>query len=340
MLTVWRKLYVEFDEMDPPGPSEKFNIVDGISSAITSNTLTAQGNPAWEPNCMVGGVLDPDDQSPSDGVDFVDGNTWEVVSNTSYVATVQIDYTSDKSDNDNQNGRDDAGEVFPMSGFPPPTSFGINTDDADWKGTLNPPSPTSVIASLNGYYDDAYILCEALPTGNTHPTCPFTRNTASQFPTIDVPGGSDFWNVCVGFAYEHNLHKHDMDGNCADHSFYTGDNDPEDEGVPAGYMGCVYGYAPAGKRCLIYCEIQRDRPVPGGINQTIAHEIGHRMGLEHAEYDPNDPFNAEKDGIMRWKKHLSITCNKAWMDLVWGHTSPDRFSWQDIDDLRSANAVQ
>jgi len=161
--------------------------------------------------------------------------------------------------------------------------------------------------------------------------------TLGQSDTVDVPGDSSYWCVTVSWAYESTDKKEfvECSAGCTDHDFYSGDDDPENEGVPAGYRVSTYGIAGGipGESCMIFLEIQRDR---GGISipELVSHEVGHCFDLSHADYA--DEFEADKDGIMGWNKPWDIPCYKEWYDLVWGHESPDRFSYQNIADLRSS----
>lgn len=51
--------------------------------------------------------------------------------------------------------------------------------------------------------------------------------------------------------------------------------------------------------------------------------------------------DAWKDGIVLWAKPaVGWPCYKQWMDLRWRHTSPDRFSFYDVDKLRSVSGVE
>jgi len=122
---------------------------------------------------------------------------------------------------------------------------------------------------------------------------------------------------------------------CTDHDFYLGDDDPENEGVEPGYISSVLGIATlGGESCMIFLEIHRDRDYgdSGTIAETVAHEVGHCLGLEHASYEGE--FEENKDGIMGWD-HPNITCYHEWRDIIINHTSPNRFSYQDMANLRS-----
>jgi len=340
MLTVWRRLGVEFDHMGEPPAAQKFGIVSGTSQKITSTVLHSQGTPGWAVNCLQGGVLDPEGVTPGNAVDFVNDNTWEVCGNETGYAQVSIDYRTDKFDNDDENGADDDGEVWNMATYaadPSNDSFGINTDDPKWLQDLDPPQANVIINAMNGYFDDAYIKCYELTEGNEHDTFAFVRMTETAFPTVDVAGDSAFWTVCVGWAYE-SADTKIVRCRHGDHTFYLGDDDPENEGVPAGYRSSVHGIVESisGEKCLLFCEIIRDRGALS-IGRVTTHEVGHLLGLEHATY-VNDFKPASKDGIMGWQYHETPACWKWWLDKVWGHESPDRFSYQNIADLR-ANAT-
>jgi len=85
---------------------------------------------------------------------------------------------------------------------------------------------------------------------------------------------------------------------------------------------------------MIFLEIHRDRAAMT-VAELVSHEVGHLLTLFHAFYDPGTGFVADKDGIMGWQTPEPPECYKTWFDLVWGHTSPDRFAYQNIADLRS-----
>jgi hypothetical protein len=345
MLTVWRRLSVEFDCMGEPPAGEQFGTVTGTSARITTALLQAQGSPGWAMQCLVGGVLDPDDsdgQAPN-SVDFTGQvAVWEVATSGTTAMTVLHDYTGDLFDNDEQNGADDAGEDFDMSAFaadPSNTPFAVNTDDPKWLTDLEPPGEGPVIAGMNGYFNDAYIQVVALTEGNDHPTCGFVRRTNLQQAHVDVPGDSMFWCVCVTWAYETAYGKQKKCQHNG-HTFYWGDDDPEDEGVPSGYSRTIYGIAETipGEACMIYCESVRDGGFPYTTACLVSHEVGHLLGLNHALYSDATGFQPDWDGIMGWT-HLDEDsddfCYKTWMDTVWAHQMPDRFSWGHIAYMRT-----
>ncbi|HUX00189.1 MAG: hypothetical protein WBD63_07740 [Phycisphaerae bacterium] len=341
MLTTWRKVHVEFDTMEAPD-SEPFGTVTGNSSKITNDSLQAQGEPNWVATKLEGGVLDPDQDNPNNSVDFVGDNTWEVLSNTEDTVTVLTNYTDDDFDNDEQNGRDDAGEVFTMSTYaadPSNDPFGINTDDPEWRTDLNPPNAAAALAEMNLYFDDAYILCVEQTTGNAHSEFGWVRMTNDNLAVADVPGDTSYWTVCVGWAYESAAAKlrRAACNPCADHTFYWGDDDPESEGFPPGHVTGVHGNSGAipSEQCTIFLEMVRDHELRTRAH-VVCHEVGHCFGLDHADYEGE--FDPDKDGIMEWKQPESITCEKQWFDMKNFRTPamPDRFSYQNIADLREA----
>ena len=336
--------YIEFDTMDTPPASEPFGIVTGTSASITGTQLSAQGSPGWPDNALEGGVLDPEANGPSNSVDYVNRSTFEVFSNSSSVLTARTEYRYDGFDNDGINGRDDNGEVFNMSNYaanPSNSPYGVNTDDPKWRTDLNPPSASSVVQGMNAYYNDAYIEAVEQTTGNTHAGFGFVRMTDQQQATVDVSGDSGYWCTTVGWAYESGDTKNDQcPSSCTTHDFYAGDDDPENEGVEAGYRVSTYGIADGigenSERCMIFLEIQRDRG-DLSVAELVSHEVAHCLGLEHASYYPATGFEASKDGIMGWEDIAgNYPCIKTWMDLIWGHTSPDRFSYQDMASLRGS----
>ena len=336
MLTVWRKIHIELDKMSSPGVSEKFNTVSGTSTALTSTSLTANGSPGWGTNCLNGGVLDPDDSTAPTSVDFFGDNSFEVASNGSDTLTIRSNYREDRFDNDNDSEVDEADETYNMDSYSSGNDFAVNTDDEDWDTLLNDLDENELIQGIGAYYSDAYINCVKLTSGNTNDEWGFARNSDS-FSTVDVEGSSDFLTVTLGLAYEYKLTKEPFEPNpsCGP-QFYGGDDDPEDEGVAPGYMACVYGVVPSipEDKCLVFIETYRDRPLGGGIARTAAHEIGHDFGLQHSDYEAAGSFEATQDGIMGWTKPPT-QCMKTWMDLIWAHNSPNRFSDTNIDQLRS-----
>ena len=357
MLTSWRKLHIEFDVMDAPPASEPFGTVTGTSTKISNVGLwddCSPSDPDWPTGSLEGGVLDPDGLSAGTSVDFVGGQTYEVALNTDDCALIRTDYRGDRFDNDSLNGIDDNGEIFSLSAYaddPSNDPYSINTDDKEWR-TVDLPIPDSatIISGMNGYYDDAYIKVEEEPTANNStPTFSWKRaagdNDASaaqvQLATADVVGDDSYWTACVGWGYEKQTGKgYTCPGDCSNHTVWVGDHDPQNEGRPPGYckmsIGTAEGIGGNTERCMIWCECIREGGAP--YAKTVSHEVGHILGLEHAEYDTSTGWETNRDGIMGWQDSTYdySTCIKQWWDHLSGHTPPDEFSLENISYLRSS----
>ena len=72
------------------------------------------------------------------------------------------------------------------------------------------------------------------------------------------------------------------------------------------------------------------------VGKVASHEVGHCLRLPEAKYNDVDKFVAEEDGIMGWEPDWPKYegCAKSWHDLIHAHSSPDRFSYQNIRYLR------
>ena len=156
-----------------------------------------------------------------------------------------------------------------------------------------------------------------------------------------MPGDTRYWTACVGWGYEKELGSFfTCPANCEDHTLWFGDNDPDNEGVPPDHggvsLGTAEGIGIGAEKCMIWLEPIRE--VSASIHKTVSHEVGHLFGLEHSEYDPATGFEAARDGMMGWKDNYprDYTCIKEWWDLLRSNTSPDRFSYQNIKELRTS----
>jgi len=335
LLSVWRKLHVEFDRMGNAPAGQFFAEIDGTSSSISTNSLTSQGNPGWAADSLHGAILNPDGNDAPNSLSL--RTNWEVMDNTNNTVTVKTDYTTDTFDNDGQNGVDDEGEVYEMTPQDPSNkAFAIETDDPEWLTGLSPPTNAAALAALNGYFDDAYVECVEAE-GNTQKTFDFNRNRYGPHGfnwdnPVDVQHSADFWAVEVGWCYE--SYDRNILGPCETHNRYSyrGDDDPENEGLPEGDGNafCLRGVADS--VCVdVFCETIRDEGL-FNVLMVCAHEIGHVQGLDHADYSGS--FDEDDKGIMFWEKPPWL-CRHDWYALDPYDQGYDRFSNNNINQLRS-----
>ncbi len=356
LLTVWRRLHVEFDTMEEAGGDEPFGTVTGTTELVRPTTLTAVTS-SWRVDSLSGGVLNPDGDSADIAVDPVNDISWKMALNSagqSAVYRVQTEYRYDTFDNDGQNGVDDAGEVFEMTPWSgSPRAFAVNTDDPSWLTNLDPPTESETIEAIDSYFHEAYIDCTQITEGNDHAEFGWLRNGYAEHANIvDTERSPDYWTVAVAWCYDCMTVDAVL---CATHSRYTmrGDDDPEREGVPAGpgnrssILGVVNGIGVLGSSTDIYCETIRDRfpdnfptDYKAQIANTVAHELGHLLGLRHAMYDGS--FDADDAGIMGWQPYPEEPpyyglCTHDFVALSpWSHEEA-RFSNNNLADLRNAS---
>ncbi len=337
LLSLWRKLHIEFDAMRAPDGQEPFGIVSGTSSRITPFAVMAQSSLGCATASLIGGVLDPESASQGISVDYVNHNTWEVLGNGDVEVLAKTVYDTDKFDT-GPPPADDPSEVYLLTPEDPSNKpFGVNTDDPKWRTDLPVPQPSDVLPGMNYYFHPAYIDCVELTEGNSNAEFGWQRMTSNQLAHVDVTGGPEYWTACVGWGYESGYRKFDRCGACTDHSFYAGDGDPEHEGVSPGYSGSLLGRASRSEgRCMVWVENARDCG-NRSVARIAVHEVGHLLGLHHADYDGSwttwepDP---DEDGIMGWEKPDAMSCHKQWYDLT--QPSPNRFSYANLKYLRES----
>jgi hypothetical protein len=169
--------------------------------------------------------------------------------------------------------------------------------------------------------------------GSASTTDDFFRNT------VDVAREADYWAVAVAWCYD-SFRRTPVGGLCLAHgkASYRGDDDPELEGTPGGdgdrttVLGIANGIP--GTSTDIFVESLRDRSF--GEIRTTTHEVGHLMGLSHATYSAPFP-DPDDNGLMRWNRPTTSPsfCRHDWSTLLKGTTVNDRFSNNNIKDLRN-----
>jgi len=349
VLTVWRRLHVEFDTMEAPPEDEPFGTISGTSARIEEEALFPAQPLGWRHGSLNGGVLDPNGTTPPATVDYVGRTTWEAEDNDDEIVTVTNDYSHDSFDNDGANGADDEGETYYMTQVNPSSlPYGVNTDDPKWLTGLLSPTGEEAVAGMNGYYNAAYIECEAATVGNDHPSFSFIRNaddTQWNRNTPDVPANlsASYWAVAIAWCYEN--HAKHGEGRCDTHDrdTYIGDLDPAIEGIPDGPGNCmvILGVADSIARyesgpalsADVFVELSRDRgEEPADLYRTAAHELGHLLGLRHAAYQGS--FAENDRGIMGWNQPFWL-CMHDWFALEpWTHEA-DRLSSNNLSELRT-----
>ena len=365
MLTCWRKLWVEFDKMPSADADEPFGSKgDDTSHGLTANVLSDEVLAPWDPNGFRGAVLDPDENVARTqlGRD-ANGNLeqWEVRSAATYgqIGWVQVttDYRTDKIDNDGDGTIDEADEQWTMAGYEAGEPFAVNTDDAEWLVELEPPTAAAIVASMCAYFEPAYIDVQEESEHNEHDTVQvFMRNLNNAYGNtacLDIPGGPEFWCVRVLWAYA--CRKDSQDGNPpgAEVGSYCGAWDRDRAGVPSsappGTVGSVSGQVTAigGESCDIYLEIAREwQDDVAEIGRTVTHEVGHLLGLEHA--DPH--YDEESDDISPNPNHKGLmgfswpwedgVSTQRWYQLkeqhqiLSGDAGMDQFSQKNVAQLR------
>lgn len=365
MLTVWRNLWVEFDRMGPPPENEQFGTVQEFSQAVTEGgrKLVAQGDPSWTLACLNGGVLNPRGTTAPNSVNLFPPGTsfWEVHSNTSNAVEVRWNLRVDPNDPNKPDGFDQDGDgqvdedgeyhFLPTSGIAP-DDFAVNTDDLSWHsfapGETPPPGDVTthpeydaVIDSLNGYLQPAYVRAQMLPIAVD--VAPFQRHGGHPDPPlIDCYGYPWYWIARVFFAYDSFYRKETYPGStCPGGVVYWGDDDPEDEALEdRDWKISSLGHTDQDREsCLINCETIRDHP-PRDVMETIAHEVGHALGLNHAKYVDGEGWDPDREGVMGWEPKAAnppqFPCVRDWLQIIRVHSYPlDRYSNYDIANIRA-----
>ena len=159
---------------------------------------------------------------------------------------------------------------------------------------------------------------------------------------VDVgPWEASFWSVTIARCYDSFARSESQA--CTTHGRVTvlDDDDPEDEGVPSGLgdQGGIGGVAwepPEGSVGYVFVETTLDWGIHD-LAKASAHEIGLRLGLDHAAYLGGNSWPVDSWGIMGWDNLTTqpVICNHDWLDLdPWSKTY-DRFSNHNIDELRT-----
>jgi len=177
LLTVWRKLHVECDDMGSPEPNWKFNPpLTGESSSLTSTVLT-DNTANWYPlGQLIGSEVDPDTQDP-------DPDAYVVTGSTQTTVTTAPDMLAHAKTGD---------------------PYSINTHDVD-PGDVPAPD-TGLMAEA---FAAAYVTV-VFDTGNETHNCVFLRNP--EFSTLREQGSdyrgttteeADYWSAYMQAAYEY-----------------------------------------------------------------------------------------------------------------------------------------
>jgi hypothetical protein len=251
MLTVWRKLWIEYDSMTgslPTGPYEQSNIDSATIAAITHVSAGGQIFSELTPASELRG---DDDQFQGGYVNFADGTTFEILSNTSNKITVRAQVPMNK-----------VGDVCKLH-------------DDDWLTLvdLKRPLPYSLSGGsvLTAAYKDMFIEPETVSPSYTQLNIPFDPHVGEGeiFDDYqDLSQSNDFWYANMVAAWQA-----EEDG---------ADADPDSAGDTYGLTDFgQFTFSPPGVFGFIYVETIREHENGDLEQRTIAHEIGHTRGLKH-----------------------------------------------------------
>lgn len=280
LLTVWRRLWVEFDQMVGPGVNggEAQDPVIGQVFAYTTNGVPGVNNAAVMIIIDVFNYQESSHQFEGGAITVENFQTYEVVA--SYPA-------------------------FQWSGFPPLAQIVINdmpgagiigedysmTDDDDLAIL---PATLSIDDIAVNAFEEAFILPKEAPLEYRDTNVPFHRNIQDVGEdwvfkdNHDVPNVSDYWSVCLLAAFQ---------GGVAE------DMDPDSQ-LTVDLFG-VTGEPPLlGRTCLelfgaegcnagfIAMETMRDYEniTQPTLSHTIVHEIGHMGGAGHRNIGSSEDY--------------------------------------------------
>jgi len=266
MLTVWRRLWLEFDSMGPVASTgSQKNFEEGTIDSVQQN-VPAAGQSTLD----VGMLLTDEKNRYEGGFIVIDGSAkYTVLKNT-----------------DNLVLDDDV----VVSGLPPTSSvgkpFAIYDDDYD-ETTVQPirPLPYSLSGGtlIESAYGEAYIKPVNVPSGYVDTDSTFYRNLSSGLLSgwtskvsekKDLTDAADFWVVHLLAAWQPSADK-DYDPDTVD----PGDPSPDivqGEALDSDNTGAIY-VEPIRELEIL--------PFAPRIHEehTVVHEIGHQGGGEHGD---------------------------------------------------------
>ena len=264
MLTVWRRLWCEFDSMGPP--SQQFDGHENFEDVEVGTENAYQEDHPSEGQSILGvsPALSEGDNRFENGKLYVGGVSYKIISNNTQDATVTIEGKPGLS----------------VLG----TSVRAYDDDVSDLGTSSPNPPITLPYQLTGgkliytAFADAYIEPIKAPASAIQTDVPFKRNIdyilyPTQWePTVSshrtLSNTNDLWTAyCL----------------CAWQGAYYADHDPDDEESDLGLTD-PFGV----NQSAIYIEPIREsegNPIYPRISEqhTVVHEIGHQGGGKHTD---------------------------------------------------------